>query len=55
MKKEKYIKPVLSVMEKRTTVIFANSVIQKAAEEDYSDENVKDFWDNSTNKGIWAD
>lgn len=29
MKKEKYIKPVLSVMEKRTTVILANSVIQK--------------------------
>ena len=52
MKKKKYIKPVLSVMEKRTTVILANSVIQKAAEEDYSDENVKDFWDNSTNKGI---
>ena len=56
MKKEKYIKPVLSVMEKRTTVILANPRLsRRAAEEDYSDENVKDFWDNSTNKGIWAD
>ena len=25
------------------------------AEEDYSEENVKNFWDNETNKGIWAD
>ena len=55
MKKKKYIKPVVSGMEMETTAILAGSVIQKAAEEDYSDENVKDFWDNSTNKGIWAD
>ena len=55
MKKKKYIKPVVSVMEMETTAILAGSVIWKAAEEDYSDENVKDFWDNSTNKGIWAD
>ena len=55
MKKKKYIKPVVSVMEMETTAILAGSVIQKAAEEDYSDENAKDFWDNSTNKGIWAD
>lgn len=55
MKKKKYIKPVVSVMEMETTAILAGSVIQKAAEEDYSDDNVKDFWDNSTNKGIWAD
>ena len=55
MKKKKYIKPVVSVMEMETTAILAGSVIQKAAEEDYSEENVKDFWDNTTNKGIWAD
>ena len=55
MKKKKYIRPVVSVMEMETTVILAGSVIQKAAEEDYSDENVKNFWDNETNKGIWAD
>ena len=55
MKKEKYIKPVVSVMEMETTAILAGSVIRKAAEEDYSEENVKEFWDNSTNKGIWAD
>ena len=55
MKKKKYIKPVVSVMEMETTAILAGSVIQKAKEEDYSEENVKDFWDNTTNKGIWAD
>ena len=38
-----------------TTAILAGSVIQKASEADYSDEKVKDFWDNETNKGIWAD
>lgn len=53
MKKKRYIKPVVSVMEMETTTILAGSVIRKAAEEDYSNENVKDFWD--TNKGIWAD
>ena len=55
MKKKRYIKPVVSVMEMETTAILASSVIEKAAEEDYSDDNVKNFWDSSTNKGIWAD
>ncbi len=55
MKKKKYIKPVVSVMEMETTAILASSVIEKAEEEDYSDDNVKNFWDSSTNKGIWAD
>ena len=55
MKKKRYIKPVVSVMEMETTAILAGSVIQKAGEEDYRDENVKDFWDNSTDKRIWAD
>ena len=55
MKKKRYIKPVVSAMEMETTAILAGSVIQKAAEEDYSEEKVKDFWDNETNKGIWAD
>ena len=55
MKKKRYIKPVVSVMKMETTAILAGSVIQKAGDEDYSDENVKDFWDNETNKGIWAD
>ena len=55
MKKKKYIKPVVSVMEMETTVILAGSGIQKAAEADYSDEKVKDFWDNQTDKRIWAD
>ena len=55
MKKKKYIKPVVRVMEMETTAILAGSVIRKAEEADYNEENVKDFWDNSTNKGIWAD
>ena len=55
MKKKRYIKPVVSVMEMETTAILAGSVIQKAGDEDYSDEKVKDFWDSTTNKGIWAD
>ena len=45
MKKKKYIKPVVSVMELETTAILASSVIKKAEEEDYSDDNVKNFWD----------
>lgn len=55
MEKKKYIKPVVSVMEMETTAILAGSVIQRAGDEDYRDENVKDFWDNETNKRIWAD
>lgn len=55
MKKKRYIKPVVSVMEMETTAILAGSVIQKASDEDYSEENVKDFWDNPTDKRIWAD
>ena len=55
MKKKKYIKPVVSVMEMETTAILAGSGIQKAADVDYSDENVKNFWDSSTDKRIWAD
>ena len=33
MKKKKYIKPVVSVMEMETTVILAGSVIRKAADD----------------------
>ena len=55
MKKKKYIKPVVSIREMETTAILASSVIQKAEEADYREENVKNFWDNTTDKGIWAD
>ncbi len=55
MKKKRYIKPVVSVIEMETTAILAGSVIRKASDEDYSEDNVKNFWDNETNKGIWAD
>lgn len=53
MKKKRYIKPVVSVMEMETTALLAGSVIRKASDEDYSDDKVQDFWD--TNKEIWAD
>ena len=43
MKKKKYIKPVVSVMKMETTAILAGSVIQKAGDEDYSDEKVRIF------------
>ena len=55
MKKKRYIKPVVSVMEMETTAILAGSVIQKAGDEDYSEENVSNFWDSKDNKRIWAD
>ena len=55
MKKKRYIKPVVSVMEMETTAILASSVIEKAEEDDYCNEKVQDFWDNPSNKGIWAD
>ena len=55
MKKKRDIKPGVSVMEMETTAILAGSGIQKAADVDYSDEKVKDFWDNPTDKRIWAD
>ena len=54
MRKKKYIKPVVSVMEMETTAILAGSVIQKAAEADYSEEKVSNFWDKDS-KSIWAD
>ena len=55
MKKKRYIKPVVSVMEMETTAILAGSVIRKAGDEDYSEENVSNFWDSKDSKGIWAD
>ena len=53
MKKKKYIKPVVSVMEMETTAILAGSVIQKASDEDYSEESVSNYRDASGS--IWAD
>ena len=47
MKKKRYIKPVVSAMEMETTAILAGSVIQKAAEEDYSEESVSNYRDAS--------
>ena len=53
MKKKKYIKPLGIVMAMETTAILAGSVIQKAAEEDYSEESVSNYRDASGS--IWAD
>ena len=41
MKKKRYIKPVVSVMEMETTAILASSVIEKAAEDDYSNKKYR--------------
>lgn len=53
MKKKEYIKPELSVYQTETQAILAGSYIEKAADEDYSEESVKDYRDASGS--IWAD
>ena len=53
MKKNEYIKPELSVYQMETQAILAGSYIEKAAEEDYSEESGSDYRDASDN--IWAD
>ena len=57
MRKKNYIKPEALVVPTEASVILAGSTysIQKATDADYSEEKVSDFWDNPTNKGIWAD
>ena len=53
MEKKEYIKPELNVFRMETQAILASSYIEKAAEEDYSEESVNDYRDPSGN--IWAD
>ena len=53
MKKKEYIKPELNVFQMETQAILADSNIKKATEEDYSEESVNDYRDQSGS--IWAD
>ncbi|WP_299271071.1 hypothetical protein [uncultured Prevotella sp.] len=53
MKKKEYIKPELYVFKMETQAILAGSVIEKAKEDDYSEESVNDYRDTWGN--IWAD
>ena len=55
MRKKNYIKPEALVVSTEASVILAGSTyIQKAAEADYTDEKVSNFWDKDS-KSIWAD
>ena len=55
MRKKNYIKPEALVVPTEASVILAGSTyIQKAAEADYSEEKVSNFWDKDS-RGIWAD
>ena len=55
MRKKNYIKPEALVVPTEASVILAGSTIRMAAEEDYSEDNVSDFWDSKDSKSIWAD
>ena len=53
--KYNYIKPEALVVPTEASVILACSTIEKAAEEDYSDAKVSNFWESNDCKSIWAD
>ena len=53
MKKKEYIKPELNVYRMETQAILAGFYIEKAKEDDYSEESVNDYRDTWGN--IWAD
>ena len=53
MKKKEYLKPELNVFQMETQAILAGSYLEKAKEEDYSEESVEDYRDPSGS--IWAD
>ena len=53
MEKKEYIKPEMNVYQMETQAILAGSVIRKADNEDYSEESVSDYRDESGS--IWAD
>ena len=57
MKKFKYIAPKSQVIEIELSSIMATSTeaIKKFKEEDYTEENVKNYWETPSSKDIWAD
>ena len=56
MRKKNYIKPEALVVPTEASVILAGSTyIQKATDADYSEDNVRNFWDSKDSKSIWSD
>lgn len=57
MKKFKYIVPKSQVIEIELSSIMATSTetIKKFTEDDYTEENAKNFWETPSDKDIWAD
>lgn len=55
MKKKEYIRPEISVLQLEVQAILANSQIRMASDDDYTDEEMDDYWDNPESKDIWAD
>lgn len=57
MKKFKYIAPKSQVIEIELSSIMATSTeaIKKFTEDDYTEENAKNFWETPSDKDIWAD
>lgn len=60
MKKKEYIKPQMNVFKADMQALLAGSQIEtmqleRASETDYTDEQVKTFWDSEDTKTIWAD
>lgn len=57
MKKFKYIAPKSQVIEIELSSIMATSTesIKKFTEDDYTEENAKNFWETPSSKDIWAD
>ena len=57
MKKFKYIAPKSQAIEIELSSIMATSTetIKKFKEDDYTEENAKNFWETPSSKDIWAD
>ena len=60
MEKKEYIKPEMNVFKADMQALLAGSQTEtipfkRASETDYTDEQVKTFWDSEETKTIWAD
>ena len=56
MEKKEYIKPQMNVFKADMQALLADSQTEAIQfETDYTDEQVKTFWDSEETKTIWAD
>lgn len=56
MKKKKYTKPEISVLQiEAQAVLTSASTIPVAQDENYNEENVKNLWERPGQKTIWSD